>query len=245
MLRTSNPILSKDIFTRVQSDGVSHEMTVQGAITKTAMLFLCVLVTASWAWSYEGPMATTMGWMVGSSLLGFVLAIVTSFKPTWSPVLAPAYALCQGVAIGFISSMFERSYPGLVIQAVLLTFCVLGTMIVLYKANIVRATDRFRRVMTIGMGAIFLVYLLSMILGFFGISIPLIHSSGPMGILFSLVVIGFASFSLILDFDFIEQGANYGAPKYMEWYVAFGLIVTLIWVYLEILRLLAKLSNRR
>ncbi|OED36660.1 hypothetical protein AB834_02775 [PVC group bacterium (ex Bugula neritina AB1)] len=244
-MRTSNPVLSKDVFSRYHSGDSVSKMTVQGVVSKTAILFLCVLATASWSWAQGSQGLSIGGWFMGASIFGFILAIVMAFKPQYAPVLAPAYSLCQGVTIGFISSLFERSYPGLVMQAVVLTFSVLGTMLFLYKARIIQATDRFRRIIMIGMGAIFLVYFMSMILSFFSVQIPMIHSSGPIGILFSFVVIGFASFSLIMDFDFIEQGSRYGAPKYMEWYASFGLIVTLIWIYMEILRLLAKLSDRR
>jgi len=173
------------------------------------------------------------------------MAIATVFKKTWAPVTTPAYAVLEGLALGGISLGFEARYPGLVSQAVFLTFGTLGALLMAYRSGLVKATENFKLGIFAATGGIALVYLVSMVLGIFGKSIPMIHSSGTVGIVFSLVVVGVAALNLVLDFDFIEQGAAQGAPKYMEWYGAFGLLVTLVWLYLELLRLLSKLQDRR
>ena len=248
MLRTSNPVLSKDTFTRVQMGEARGVMTVRGTMLKVLIMFLCLLVTASWTWGKMADpamIATMSSWMIGSGILGFVLAMVIISKPTMAPVLAPLYALVEGVFIGAISAFFESRYPGLVYQAVGLTFAVMAAMLFCYTTRIVVLTEKLRSGITMMTMAIGLFYIVGMVMNLFGGQMPLIHSSGPMGILFSLFVVGLAAFNLLLDFDFIEKGSDYGAPKYMEWYGAFGLIVTLVWLYLEILRLLAKLRDRR
>jgi uncharacterized YccA/Bax inhibitor family protein len=182
--------------------------------------------------------------MILAPIMGFVIAIITIFKKEWSGITVPIYSIFQGIFLGLISGFFELSYPGIVFQAVLATFGVLFSLLFAYKLRIVRATENFKLGIVAATGGIALTYIISMILGFFGISIPLIFGSGPVGILFSLFVVIIAALNLVLDFDFIERGERYGAPKYMEWYGAFGLMVTLIWLYLEILRLLSKLRSR-
>jgi uncharacterized YccA/Bax inhibitor family protein len=166
-------------------------------------------------------------------------------KKTWAPVTTPLYAAFEGVALGGISVIFESQYPGIVSQAVFLTFGTLAALLFAYRSGLVKATENFKLGIVAATGGIALVYLLSFILGFFGMSVPLIHSSGTWGILFSMFVVVIAALNLVLDFDFIETGVERGSPKYMEWYAAFGLLVTLVWLYLEILRLLAKLNSRR
>jgi uncharacterized YccA/Bax inhibitor family protein len=176
---------------------------------------------------------------------GFVLALVTAFKPVWAPISTPLYALAEGLALGGISVVFESAYSGIVAQAVFLTFGTLAALLIAYRSGVIRATDNFRRGVFAATGGIALLYLASFILGFFGIAIPLIHSNGLVGILFSLFVVVIAALNLVLDFDLIERGAAQGAPAYMEWYGAFALLVTLVWLYLEILRLLSKLQSRQ
>ena len=171
--------------------------------------------------------------------------MITAFKKTWSPVTAPIYALLEGLFLGALSSMMEQRFPGIVIQAVGLTFGTLFALLFAYKSGLIRATENFKLGIVAATGGIMLVYMATIVLGFFGIGIPYIHGSGTVGILFSLFVVVIAALNLVLDFDFIETGAKMGAPKYMEWYGAFGLVVTLIWLYLEMLRLLAKLASRR
>lgn len=246
-MRTSNPALSTRAFAGLRVAPHQRGMTIQGTVNKAGVLLVLVLLTAGWIWNQFfqswDPAATTP-WMMGGVIGGLVFAIITIFKKEWAPVTAPIYALLEGLVIGGLSAIMEAQYPGIVIQAVGLTFGTLFAMLSLYKMRIIRVTERFRTIVMAATGGIFLVYMVSFILGFFGMSVPFIHSSGPMGILFSVFVVGLAAFNLALDFDFIERGAAQGAPKFMEWYAAFGLMVTLIWLYIEILRLLAKLRRR-
>jgi uncharacterized YccA/Bax inhibitor family protein len=193
----------------------------------------------------SGNPDAVMPWMIGGAIGGFIVALITVFKKTWSPITAPIYALLEGLFIGGISSIFEAKYPGIVIQAVGLTFGTLFGLLVAYKTGFIKATENFKLGVVAATGGIALIYFVSFILGFFGVGVPFIHESGLMGIGFSLFVVVIAALNLVLDFDFIEHGAEHGAPKYMEWYAAFGLMVTLVWLYIEILRLLAKLRDRR
>jgi uncharacterized YccA/Bax inhibitor family protein len=178
-------------------------------------------------------------------LAGLVLALFTIFKKEWSAFTAPAYAVAEGLSLGAVSALFEVRYPGIVLQAVGLTFGTLAALLVAYKTGVIKATENFKLGVVAATGAIALFYLFGFVLRLFGITMPLIHSSGTFGILFSLGVVVVAALNLVLDFDFIEEGAARGAPKYMEWYAAFGLMVTLVWLYLEVLRLLSKLQDRR
>jgi uncharacterized YccA/Bax inhibitor family protein len=175
---------------------------------------------------------------------GLIVALVTVFKKEWAPVTTPLYAAFEGVLLGAISLVFNQRYPGIVFNAVALTFGVLAALLLAYRSGVVRPTENMKLGIAAATGGIALVYLVSMGLGFFGKTMPYIHDSGPIGIGFSVVVVGIAALNLVLDFDFIERGAEVGAPKYMEWYGAFGLLVTLVWLYLEILRLLAKLQGK-
>jgi len=170
---------------------------------------------------------------------------VTIFKPAWAPVTSPIYAALEGLALGALSAIFEARYPGIVIQAVGLTFGTLVALLVVYRSGLIPVTENFKLGVVAATGGIAFVYLIGFVMSFFGASIPLIHGSSAIGIAFSLLVVGVAALNLVLDFDFIEQGAERRVPKYMEWYAAFGLLVTLVWLYLELLRLLAKLQDRR
>jgi uncharacterized YccA/Bax inhibitor family protein len=244
-LRSGNPALRADTFSRASSPTAGDTMTVSGTVNKTALALVLLIVAASYTWNLgvADPRAITLIWvgMIG----GLVAAMVTVFKKEWAPITTPIYAALEGLALGGISVMFERQYPGIVSQAIFLTFGTLGALLLAYRSGVIRATENFKLGVTAATGGIFLVYLVSFVLGFVGVQIPLIHSSGTFGILFSLFVVTIAALNLVLDFDFIEAGAERGAPKYMEWYGAFGLLVTLVWLYLEILRLLAKLQSRR
>jgi uncharacterized YccA/Bax inhibitor family protein len=221
-------------------------MTVQGAVNKTAILLALTTLAASYTWQlfWKGQVASANGWLMGGAIGGFIVALVTTFKKTWSPVTAPLYAVLEGLFIGGLSCMFERQLPGIVIQAVMLTFGTLAALLCAYTTGLIRATSGFRRGVIAATGGIALVYLVSMVLGFFNVQIPGIFGNGMIGIGFSVVVVIVAAMNLVLDFDMIEQGAQQGAPKYMEWYAGFGLLVTLVWLYLEILRLLSKLNRR-
>jgi len=252
-MRGSSPALNSRTFERYAGYATGARMTVEGTINKTGFLLLCMVVPATWMWiqvmegtgSFAGPSPAVGLGLIGGLIGGLVFALVTAFKPTWAPVTAPAYAICEGFLLGAISAQFEAQLRGIVIQAVALTIGVLMTMLVLYRSRIIRVTDRFRMMVISATGAIFLVYLGTFVLGMFGVNLPYIHDGGTLGIVFSLVVIGVAALNLALDFDFIEQGAANGAPAFLEWYGAFGLMVTLVWLYLRILRLLAMLSRRR
>lgn len=246
LARSSNPVLNAGTFA-VPGAAVGERMTIQGTVWKTFFLLFLAMATAAWTWSLfytTRSVEAVVPWTIGGSIAGLILAIVTTFKRTWSPVTGPLYALAKGLLLGGLSSIFEARYPGIVIQAVGLTFAVLFSLLAIYTARLIRVTHNFRLIVASATMAIFLLYLVTFILSFFGIRVPFIHDSGPIGILFSLFVVGLAAANLVLDFDFIERGAEMGAPRYMEWYAAFGLIVTLIWLYLEILRLLSKLRSR-
>ncbi len=243
-MRTSNPALREDVFTAARLDG-GATMTVQGTVNKTALLLILALATASASWvlgTSGGP--GVAGWAVGASLAGLVVAIATIVRPRWSPVTGPIYALVQGVVLGVVSMWFEASYQGIAIQAVALTFGVLGAMLVLYKTGVIKVTQRFRTGVLAATLAIAGVYLVALVLGLFGVRVPLLNDASPLGILISLAIVTVAALNLVLDFDLIDRGARSGAPAYMEWYAAFGLLVTLVWLYLELLRLLAKLRER-
>jgi uncharacterized YccA/Bax inhibitor family protein len=245
LFRTSNPALNEKAF-RTQV-ALGEAMTVQGTVNKTGLLLLCVVATAAWTWGLahsETPEAV-YPWMLGGLVGGLITAIVTIFKKEWSALTAPIYALLEGLVLGGISAIFERSYPGIAIQAVGLTFGVLFVMLLAYKTGIIRATEKFKIGVIAATGAIALLYVVEIVLSvFFRIQIPMIHESSPIGIAFSVFVVIIAALNLVLDFDLIETGTRMGAPKYMEWYGAFGLMVTLIWLYLEILRLLSKARRR-
>jgi uncharacterized YccA/Bax inhibitor family protein len=244
-MRTSNPALNERAF-RGQV-AIGEAMTLQGTVNKTGLLLLFVVITAAWTWglSHSEQPSAAVPWMLGGLIGGFIVALVTIFKKEWSPVTAPIYALLEGLVLGGISALFERSYPGVAIQAVGLTFGTLFVMLLAYKSGIIRATQGFKIGVIAATGGIAVFYLVEMVLGFFfHIQVPAINGSGFWGIAFSLFVVIIAALNLVLDFDLIETGVHLGAPKYMEWYGAFGLMVTLIWLYLEILRLLAKARRR-
>ncbi len=247
-MRTSNPALNDTTFSG-EGRGLlrGESMSIQGTVNKTVFLLLLVLAGAAWTWRqyYTGNLQSLPLWVLGGALGGFVVALVTVFKKRWAVVTAPLYGLLEGLVLGGISAMLEGRYPGIVITAVGLTFGTLFGLLFAYKSGLIRATENFKLGVVAATGGIALVYLITMALGFFGIRMPYIHESGLIGIGFSLFVVVVAALNLVLDFDFIEQGAAQGAPKYMEWYASFGLLVTLVWLYIEILRLLTKMRERR
>jgi uncharacterized YccA/Bax inhibitor family protein len=243
-LRTSNPALRDDVFNVARVDG-GGTMTVNGTVNKTGLLLILALLTASASWVLgTGGGPGVAGWAIGASLVGLAVAIATIVRPRWSPVTAPIYALVEGVVLGLVSMWFEASYPGIAIQAVALTFGVFGVMLVLYRTGVIKVTQRFRAGVLGATLGIAVVYLVSLVLGLFGVRVPFLNDASPLGILISLAIVTVAALNLVLDFDLIDRGARSGAPAYMEWYAAFGLLVTLVWLYLELLRLLAKLRER-
>ena len=253
LMKTSNPVLGDKTFeklSRAQYGGVVDEstvMTLNGTVNKTGILLVCVIATAAWVWHgflQSRDMADVAPWMMGGVFGGFIVAMVTIFKKEWSPVTAPIYALLEGLFLGGVSALMDLRYPGIAMQAVGLTFATLFVMLMAYRTGLVPVTAKLRMGIVAATGGIALLYLLEMVLGFFGIQFVSINGGGFIGIAFSVFVVGIAALNLVLDFDFIERGVEAGAPKYMEWYGAFGIIVTLVWLYLEILRLLSKLNRR-
>jgi len=251
-LATSNPAFSNEMFSgydQVYGAGRSTAMTVQGTIGKTFALLAILSATAIWAWTatLDGQLQPVV--LPAAGIGGFILAMITIFKPSVSPWTAPVYAAFEGVFLGALSCMIEnglgKQYPGIAIQAVSMTAGTLFVMLFLYATRLIQVTDRLRAIIVTATGALCLVYLVAFVASFFGASIPFINTPSPIGIAFSVFVVGLAAFNLLLDFDFIEKGAHASAPKYMEWYGAFGLMITLVWLYLEILRLLRKLQDRR
>ena len=243
-LRSGNPALNTKTFSGFDmTTGAS--MTIMGTVHKTALGLLLLMSTALFTWNMPAGDPRATGLMIVGMIGGLIVAIVTIFKNHLAKYTVPAYALLEGLALGGISKFFEVMYPGIVNQAVMLTFGTLGALLLAYRSGLIKATENFKLGVMAATGGIFFVYLISWILSWFSVSVPLIHSNSNMSILFSIGVVVIAALNLVLDFDFIEEGSEKGAPKYMEWYGAFGLLVTLIWLYLEILRLLAKLSSRK
>lgn len=255
LFKTSNPALGQNTFSsfaQSQYGGnlvdASARMTLSGTVNKTGILLLCAVATAAWTWNsfmQTHDVGSASAAMILGALGGFVVAMVTVFKKEWSPVTAPIYALLEGLVLGGISALFELRYPGIAMEAVALTFGTLFVMLFLYKSGVIKVTQKFRMGVVAATGGIMVFYLLTWLLSMFHITLfASVYGSGVIGIGFSLFVVAIASLNLVLDFDFVEQGVAYGAPKYMEWYAAFGIIVTLVWLYLEILRLLSKFRSR-
>jgi uncharacterized YccA/Bax inhibitor family protein len=252
LFKTSNPALGQNTFSNLAAQpgsliGVQDRMTLNGTVNKTGLLLLCSIATAAWTWHMflpERDMTAVAPLMMLGLIGGFIVAMVTTFKKQWSPVTAPIYALLEGLVLGGLSAMLELRYPGIAIQAVSLTFGTLFVLLLAYRSGWIQVTQKFRLGVIAATGGIFVFYMIEMILGFFGIQFTSVNGGGIIGIGFSLVVVAIAALNLVLDFDFIEQGVQYGAPRYMEWYGAFGIMVTLVWLYLEILNLLSKMRSR-
>lgn len=248
LFKSGNPALNEKAFSKSFTFTDTEVMTVKGTLNKFGILFLMTMATAGLAWKmvYSAVDVTTYMWVSVFGALG--IALVIAFKMEWSPYLAPVYALVKGFAVGAISAYynfaFEKVAPNIITQAVALTFGVVIAMYGLYRFNIIKATPLFKKIIITATLGIAVFYLIAIGLHFANIEIPFLHEGSTFGIIFSLVVVGLAAMNLILDFDLIENGAKAGAPKFMEWYGAFGLLVTIVWLYLEILRLLAKLSKR-
>jgi uncharacterized YccA/Bax inhibitor family protein len=246
-MKSSNPVMTGKIYEKAGrvSAGASV-MTINGTINKIGLMLLLVIGAAAYTWKIvmgENPGSAGTLAIVGA-IGGFIMAMVTVFRPQSSAITAPIYAILEGLFLGAISAVINARYPGVAFQAVLLTIGTLFTMLFLYRSGYIRATPKFRRGVMMATGAVFFAYMISWIMGMFGMSIGFMHSNGPLGIVINLVIIVIAALNLIMDFDFIEKGSQMGAPKYMEWYGAFGLMVTLIWLYIEFLRLLSRFAGR-
>ena len=247
LFKSGNPVLNEDTFSSFSYTD-NEVMTVKGTLNKFGILFLLTMATAGLAWkmAYSGVQIQTYMWV--SVFGGLGIAFIMAFKMSLAPYLAPLYALVKGFAVGAISAYynyaFEKIAPNIITQAVALTFGVVVAMFLLYKFNIIKATPLFTKIIITATAGIAIFYLIAIGLHFANINIPFLHEGSTFGIIFSLIVVALAALNLILDFDLIENGSKSGAPKYMEWYGAFALLVTIVWLYLEILKLLSKLAKR-
>jgi uncharacterized YccA/Bax inhibitor family protein len=255
LTRTSNPFFGKSTFERASSIGYAEgQMTIRGTMNKTSLILLFVFASAFFTWQRffgastpENPLAGLSAiklYMIIGGIGGFITAIIASFSPRKAGFFTPIYAIFEGMLLGGLSAMLEALYPGLVIKAVSLTFAVFLGMLLIYQQRIIKVTGAFRRGMIAAIFGIMLVYLVGWISSLFGAPMAFLSGGGTFGLIFSLIVTGISAFSLLLDFDFIEQGAAAGAPKYMEWYAVFGLLVSLVWLYVNILRLLSIFASR-
>ena len=247
MLRSGNPSLNSKVFENLErpSSGHLHRddvMTIQGTVDKTGISLALLIFAGYFAYVPNGFMFMIIG-LFG----GFIVAIITVSKKTWAPITVPLYAMFEGLLLGSISYMYGQMFEGIVLNAVILTVSILISLLFVYKSGLIKVTENFKLGVAAATGGIFLVYLFSFIGGFFGLNFSFLDSTNGslMSIGISLFIVIIASLNLVMDFDFIEEGAERGAPKYMEWYGAFGLLVTLVWLYLEILRLLSKLNSRK
>jgi uncharacterized YccA/Bax inhibitor family protein len=249
IFKGGNPAMSEKTFEQVQHfEG--EVMTVKGTMNKFGLMFIMLLGGASFTWSmfYQAGAEKVMPWMWGSLIGGFIVSLVIIFKKTWAPFLALGYGLLQGLFLGAVSAFYDFAfadkYPSIIMHAVLLTFGCAAAMYVLYHTGVIKATNTFKKVIFTATAGIAFFYLISIVLRLFGIQMPFLHDNGPIGIGISLFIVAIAALNLVLDFDMMNEGAQQGAPKYFEWYCAFGLMVTIVWLYLEILRLLGKLNSR-
>lgn len=243
-MRTSNPALGDKTFNLRAAVG-EESMTIRGTVNKSAILIGIIIFAGALSWTqFMNGNSIAMILLWGGVIGGLILAIVTVFKKEWSPVTAPIYAAFEGLALGGISAMAEMMFSGIVMQAILLTVGTFVALLAAYRSGLIKATENFKLGVVAATGAIGLIYMISFGMRMFGMQMPYLHDNGLIGIGISLVIVVVAALNLVLDFDFIEHGAESKAPKFMEWYAAFGLIVTLVWLYLEILRLLMKLNSR-
>ena len=247
LMKTSNPALNRMDFSQDgQIIDAENAMTLQGTVNKTGVLLILLAIPATLTWNMvrTDPTSSAMPIAIVAAICGFIVALVTIFKKEWSGFTAPVYSILEGLFLGAISAIFEARYHGIAIEAVGLTLGTLLAMLIAYSSGLIRPSENFKMGIVAATGGIALLYVSTMVLGFFGVQIPYIYGNGPIGIAFSLFVVGLAALNLVLDFDLIESAVAARAPKYMEWYGAFGVMVTLIWLYLEMLRLLAKISSR-
>lgn len=248
LFESGNPTLSESKFQHSITSDRAEVMTSKGTLNKFFFLFFMVMASAFFTWNAFNQGVNVFPWMIGAAIGGFILAIILAFKPHLGAYLAPPYGLLEGVFVGGISAIYSEAFakvaPGIVMQAVALTFGTVIAMYILYRTGVIKATERFKSIVFTATAGIAIFYLIAMVLRMFNINIPFLHEGSMIGILFSVFVVAIAALNLILDFDRIEQGVAMGAPKYMEWYGAFGLLVTIVWLYIEILRLLGKLNKK-
>lgn len=240
----SNPMLNENKFTETMVlEG--EPMTIQGAVGKIFLLFVCLLAGCGVSLHYLNINPSVATNMMGvAAILGFICVLISAFNISAAKYLAAPYALFEGIFLGTVSAFFEKMYPGIVLHAIGGTFAVLGIMLFLYKAKVITYTQQLQAVIKTGVLSVFAIYLIEFIASFFGRGIPLIFEAGPIGILFSIGVIILAAVTLVQDFFLIETYSQRMLSKDYEWYSAMGLMVTLVWLYMEILRLLAKLNSR-
>ncbi len=244
--KSSNPALKEGTFQNLKQAEDSGKMTVRGTINKSVILLLISFAASLYLWNNMESLGGNVNvYSIGSAILGLVIAIIITFKKDWAPYLAPLYALVEGVFLGIISARFEAMYNGIALQAVILTFSVFIAMLFLYRTEVIKVTHRFRMMIFGATAGIGLVYIVSLVLSFFDIQVPYLHSNGLIGIGVSIFIVSIAALNLMLDFDLVEKGSKNGAPKYMEWYCSFALLVTVVWLYIEMLRLLSKLASKK
>lgn len=246
-MRSANPALNDSTFEFAAP--ATNAMTLSGTVTRCFFLLALCIGAAAYTWwqTILGPgqvAANTSLYLTGGAVVGLLFSLITIFKPTVAPYTSPIYALAEGVFLGALSATFEAKFPGIAAQAAGGTFGTFAGLLLAYSTGLIKPSENFKLGIVAATAGIGLLYLASMLLGFFGISIPYIHESGLIGIGFSVFVVVIAALNLVLDFDFIENGCEQGAPRYMEWYAAFGLLVTLVWLYIEMLRLLSKVRSR-
>lgn len=245
-MRSGNPTLKEDTFTKIHNDSNSEGMTLGGTINKSFFLLFLVIISAYLSWNFIATEYNNNGYIIvtGAIIIGFIVSLNCVFNPQLSPILGPIYAVVEGIFLGSISKSYNTMYDGIVLQAILLTLAIFFGLLFLYKTKLIQATENFKLMVVSATFGIGIVYFITFILALFGVHVPYIHESGAIDIIISLFVTAIAALNLVLDFDFIERGVEHGSPKYMEWYGAFSLTVTLVWLYLEILRLIGKLRSR-
>ncbi|ASA24710.1 Bax inhibitor-1/YccA family protein [Paenibacillus donghaensis] len=242
--RSGNPALNDKTFEEARPSSGQAQMTLGGTVNKAFITLIILLGGAFSAWMMYFNGENVFPYMVGGAIAGFVLALIVSFRPTAAPYLVPVYAIAEGVFLGALSANYESLYNGITLQAALLTIAVFFALLLVYRTGVIKVNNKFRLGVLAATGGVALVYLLSFGLGMFGVNVPYLHDNSLIGIGISVVIVIIAALNLVLDFNFIENGVQQGAPRYMEWYGAFGLMVTLVWLYVEMLRLLSKLWSR-
>lgn len=248
LFESKNPAFGENVFRKTFADVSNESMTVKGTVNKTMILLLLAVLGASFTWQKIAEAvnpAGVQGWLFGGLIVGFAFSLITIFRPKSAPWSAPLYALSEGVFLGGISAFLNLSYPGIVMNAVVLTFGVMFLMLLIYRTGWIKVDNKFKTGLLIATGAIGLFYVVIMVLNMFRVSTPFMYDTSLLGVGINLLIVAVAAANLLMDFDFIEKGSQSGAPKFMEWYGAFGLMVTLVWLYIELLRLLARFAGRR